>query len=97
MAESPVFSTSQNTLRVLVLSPDMPIFNGEAFSVSSFNEKGPFDVLPQHKNFISLISIMVRIRFKDGKEKEIPIQGGVLRVYQNRTDIYLIPQPSEAR
>lgn len=76
----------------MVMSPDMPIFDGEVFSVSSFNDKGPFDVLPQHKNFISLISQLIRIGFKNGTTKEISIQSGVLRVYQNRVDVYLTPQ-----
>ena len=79
-------------MRVLVVTPDLLIFQGEAVSVSSFNEKGPFDVLAQHKNFISLIKIMVRLHFKDGKMKEIPVERGIIRVYQNRTDVYLIPQ-----
>lgn len=97
MAAPSVFSTSQNLLKVAVMSPDALVFEGEVFSVTSFNDKGTFDVLPQHKNFISLITTLVRIRFKDGTQKEIPIQRGVLRVYQNRADVYLIPQASEAR
>ena len=64
-------------------------FNENVKAVTSFNEKGIFDVLPQHENFISVIKDKIIIHTTDGKDKEIKIDNGVLRVYENEADIFL--------
>lgn len=42
-------------LHVRISSPDKMIWEGEAKSVSSVNSDGPFDILPLHTNFITII------------------------------------------
>src|SRR5579872_5373563 len=46
---------SQPSMEVKVASPFTTYFAGRAFSVSGVNATGPFDVLPKHHNFISLL------------------------------------------
>ena len=41
--------------KLKVLSREGPIYDGEATSISSYNEKGLFDVLAHHANFIAII------------------------------------------
>ncbi len=65
------------------------MFSGEISSLSSYNEKGRFDVLERHANFISLISKSLMFRIKDGEEKEIKIDNGVMRVLGNRVEVYV--------
>ena len=65
------------------------LFEGEAEAVSSVNEKGPFDILPLHANFISIISRTLALHIKSNVRKEIPIQKGVLIVRENRVEVYL--------
>ncbi len=64
-------------------------FNDNVKAITSFNEKGIFDVLPQHENFISVIKNKIIIHTKDGKDKEIKIDNGVLKVYENEAHIFL--------
>lgn len=59
---------SKNTLTVKILSPTQTIFDGEAYSISSVNSLGKFDILPFHANFITLVQkspIVLRVRKKD--------------------------------
>ena len=43
------------TLSVRISSPDQVIWEGQANSVSSANLDGPFDIMPQHANFITIV------------------------------------------
>ena len=43
------------TLHVRIVSPKGTVFEGQAYSVSSQNSVGKFDILPGHTNFITLI------------------------------------------
>jgi F0F1-type ATP synthase epsilon subunit len=74
---------------LLVRSRDKIIYQGEASSVSSVNERGKFDILPQHSNFISLVKDYLIIRGKDGKSTEIKIDNGIIRVHKDKVDIYI--------
>lgn len=64
------------------------IFDGKALSVSSVNDKGPFDILPQHANFISLIKNEIVVRTKDS-EKVLKLGSGVIRVNRGIVDIFI--------
>lgn len=76
-------------LYLMVRNREQVLFSGEVVSVSSHNDKGKFDVLKRHANFISLISKSLLIRLKDGKEKEIKIDNGVMKVLGNKVEVYL--------
>jgi F0F1-type ATP synthase epsilon subunit len=58
-------------------------------NLSSINDKGLFDVLDQHANFISIVKEKLLLRYPDGREEEVPIDQGVLKVRENQIDIYL--------
>ncbi|OGM74159.1 hypothetical protein A2382_02020 [Candidatus Woesebacteria bacterium RIFOXYB1_FULL_38_16] len=65
------------------------IFEGNAASVTSFNQKGKFDILPTHSNFITLIEKDIIIQNKQGETKTFKIENGVLRVVRDVVDIFL--------
>lgn len=65
------------------------VFSGLVRAISSFNEKGPFDVLPYHTNFISIIRDEVVLYKTDGQEEKIPVDIGVLLVRDNNVEAYL--------
>lgn len=48
-------SSSKPTMAVKVYAPFQVYFEGEAYSVSGVNAVGPFDILPGHHNFISML------------------------------------------
>jgi len=65
------------------------IFAGEAEAVSSVNDKGPFDVLPLHANFISLIREKVVLHLTGAVERPLSLESGVMRVKENKVEVYL--------
>lgn len=78
----------KSNLYVRVISPDLIMFEGEAKAVSLTNDKGPFDILPGHENFISIIKNKVVIYDLNQQKKEMPIISAVIKVYQNQIDIF---------
>ncbi len=91
MDQSPTVpqSPSPNSLLVYVRDPEHIFFQDEALSLSSINDKGPFDVLPQHENFISIIKDKVVIQMKTGEKRELPLKKGVLKTLHNKVWIFL--------
>ena len=76
-------------LTVKVWSPFKVYFDGEAKSVSGVNATGPFDVLPQHHSFISLLSSSeLRLRTMQG-DVHIKISGGIMQVHQDVVTVFL--------
>ena len=76
-------------LSAVVRDRNMVLFMGDANAVSSFNDQGPFDVLPMHENFITIITKEVIIYPPQGKEKHIPVASGVMMVNQNAVEVYI--------
>lgn len=76
-------------LTVIMRSKDQILFNGHAFAVSSINEKGVFDILSQHENFISILKEKVIIHLTPKQMQEIQIENGVLRVFKDKVQIYV--------
>lgn len=77
------------TIFVSVKSADQSYFEEEARAVTSSNEKGVFDILPEHENFISIITQKIIIYKTDGTKQEIPIDTGILKVHDNKVYIFL--------
>lgn len=65
------------------------MFSDTVKAVSSYNDKGPFDILSEHENFISLIKQKIVIHKLDNKTQEFKIDNGVLRVYKNNVNIFI--------
>lgn len=80
---------SNTTLSLIVRDRAGVIFEGEVDAVSSYNESGPFDVLPLHINFISLIKKMLSIHRKEKVLQQVRVGSGVLAVHENKVEVYL--------
>jgi F0F1-type ATP synthase epsilon subunit len=77
------------TMHVKVYAPFKVYFDDEAFSVSAINATGPFDILPKHHNFMTLINAgEVLVRHERGEEK-IPIQRGIMHVKADEVVVFL--------
>ena len=75
-------------LNVSVKDSERILWEGEADSVSSVNSQGPFDILPLHANFISVIEnkpIVIRIG-KDKKDYSFPFS--VVYAHSNKVQIF---------
>jgi len=78
-----------STLTVVVRNKDKILYNGQARGITATNDKGPFDILQQHENFISLIRGKIIIHVTPKEEKEIQIENGIVRVYRDKVYIYV--------
>lgn len=72
-----------------VISPESTIFKGGVKAVSSINETGPFDLLPFHANFVTVIKQRLVIEPSRGRSQEIKVSRGVLYCYNNNVTVYL--------
>ncbi len=79
----------KDSLQVEVRSRQGLVFEGELAAVSSYNTVGPFDVLPKHANFVSMILRKVVLRRHDGRTDEITLENGVMIVEENKVTIFL--------
>lgn len=83
----------QNTkagMRVHVHSPFRDYYDGLAFSLSAVNATGPFDILPHHHNFISLLlPCEIVIRTVEEGERRIRISGGIIHVKSDQVIVFL--------
>lgn len=78
-----------NSLHVRVVSGDETVYEGKAVSVSSRNEKGRFDILPYHANFISIVKEFVNIQIDQQEHKQIVVKTAIMRVYENNVQVFL--------
>ncbi len=76
-------------LSVGVRTREKVLFDGMARSVTSFNLRGRFDILPFHTNFITLISRYVIISTETGEARQFDIDKGILYVMSNRVSVYV--------
>lgn len=76
-------------LNVVVMDPDGKVWEGRAESVSSENSVGPFDILPQHSNFVTLVrNKPITIHEMTGKHQTLTYQSAVLVVKEDSVIIY---------
>ncbi len=78
-----------NILQVEIQDPTGLIFQGPADAVSSYNEGGLFDVYPLHIHFISIIRQGLTIYKNKTKIKEMQIESGIIKVLNNKVQIFL--------
>lgn len=76
-------------LEAIIRDREEILFQGKVFAISSTNDVGPFDVLSGHANFISTIKEKLVIHKTKNEKQEMSIDGGVLRVKENKVEIYL--------
>ena len=78
------------SMYVRVYSPFREYYDGQAFSISAVNATGPFDILPRHHNFISLLDPCdIVIRTVDKGDRRIRIGGGLMHVKADQTIVFL--------
>lgn len=83
------------SLFVTIRNREKVVFQGEAKALTSLNEAGPFDVLPEHENFISIIKNTLILHKAGGGREELKIDGGVIKVFNNKVEVYLGLVPHE--
>ena len=89
MSQSPSKQKS-DTMKVKIYAPFKVYFDGSAASVTAVNRVGPFDILPNHHNFISLLqpsNIVVRAPGKS--DFSMKVTRGVMHVKADEVKVFL--------
>lgn len=74
--------------RVKIFSPYQVYYEGDAVSLSAINRAGPFDILPGHINFFSLLT-GGQVTLNTGFQVlEFQIARGILRVSNNQVTLF---------
>lgn len=82
-------SGGKPTMHVKIYSPYKVYFDQSAFSLSGVNGTGPFDILPHHHNFITLLQACeLALRTEAGNPK-VKIGGGVMHVKADQVTVFL--------
>ena len=76
------------TIGVTIKNRDNILFNGPVTAITTYNDMGLFDVMPLHENFISLIRNKI-ILHNSNAQKEFKISQGIIKIKNNKVDIYL--------
>lgn len=82
-------STAQPTLQVKVYSPFQTYFDDVAHSISGVNDTGPFDILPKHHNFITLLTACELVIQSPAGERKIRIARGIMHVRAGKVTVFL--------
>ena len=83
-------SKAQPTMHVKIASPFKVYFDEAGYSISGVNETGPFDILPHHHNFMTLLTPgELTIRPVHGREQHIRISGGLMHVKADKVTVFL--------
>ena len=79
---------AEEKLQVKISSPFETYYEGEALAVSGINDSGPFDILPHHANFLSILT-EGNIEIHTGSKKiSIPLKRGIMRVESNKVQVF---------
>lgn len=82
-------ATAIPTMQVKVYSPFKVYFDGPAMSISAVNDTGPFDILPEHHNFMTLLNpCEVKVRTEKSEEK-LQINKGIMHVKADQVIVFL--------
>jgi len=80
---------NKQSLFVEVRSRQGLVFSGELWAVTSYNKAGMFDILPEHANFVSMITNKIILKRDDGKRDEINVEDGVIVVEDDTVKIFI--------
>ncbi len=79
----------QPLMRVKVYSPFQNYFDEPAYSISAENHTGPFDILPRHHNFMTLVSACEMKIVAPTGDKIIRINRAVMHVKADQVIVFL--------
>ncbi|HSX24058.1 MAG TPA: hypothetical protein VLE74_03095 [Candidatus Saccharimonadales bacterium] len=76
-------------MHVKVYSPFRVYFDDIATSISAVNLTGPFDILPRHHNFMTLLNACDIVIRTDTGQHKIRISRGIMHVKADRVITFL--------
>lgn len=88
-AVAPPTKGGKRTIRIKVYSPFQTYFDDLAYSISGDNETGPFDILPGHRNFLTLLGACDLVIDTPQGRKSFKIARGMMHVKADQIIVFL--------
>ena len=83
-------NNSSDKIQLVIRSREGKVFEGAVTSLSAENESGPFDILPSHANFITIIREGLQLRKENASDPEIiTFNNAVLQVKDNSVMVFV--------
>lgn len=79
----------KSTMHIKVYSPFKVYYDDEGDSISGQNATGPFDILPKHHNFMTLLSQCELVIRSFRGDQRIRISGGLMHVKADQVTVFL--------
>ena len=76
-------------IHVKVYSPFKTYFEDNVYTVSAVNATGPFDILPKHHNFMTLLNPCEIVLATERGEGRIRIARGIMHVKADKVVVFL--------
>lgn len=76
-------------LTITLRNAEKILFEGKVKAVSSENENGAFDILPEHANFITIVKKKIIIHHLNGEKEVIELDNGIIKAEENHIHIFL--------
>lgn len=80
---------NSTSMHIKVYAPFRTYFDGEAKSISAVNDTGPFDILPQHHRFMTILNAGDIVVQTERGEEKIPITHGIMHVKEDKVIVFL--------
>ena len=87
--EVPVQHVALDKIHVMIRNRRTLLFDDDVRAVTSKNDTGIFDVLPEHSNFISVLKESITLHKMDGTEEVIQLKNGVMKVKDSNVKCYI--------
>ena len=89
-AQQAAKSGGKPTMHIKIYSPFRTYYDQDSYSISGVNRTGPFDILPHHHNFMTLLEACeLTVRPLTGQEQRIRISGGLMHVKADKVTVFL--------
>lgn len=82
-------ATARQSMHIKVYSPFHVYFDEEADSISAVNATGPFDILPSHHSFMTLLDEGDLLIRQAKAQRRIWISHGIMHVKADRVVVFL--------
>lgn len=87
--KSPTAKVDKPVMDVKVYAPFKVYFEGKAYCVSAVNETGPFDILPKHRNFLSMLTPCDLVVQAAEGDKTIKVSRALMYVKADRVVVFM--------
>ena len=78
------------TFNLKITNPERVFFEGDVYSLSSKNDSGPFDILPNHAHFVSLLhNIKIEVTDNTDKKATYAIARGLISAKENKVRVFV--------